>query len=123
MTLSNRDLARIFEKHSCARAGCEVDETGVMPVIVHKIEDFTVRVSPKVTSPEEARAILSERLRAAREAKGWTQSELATRAGVSNQTIVRIENGYEKWGVETALRVGSVLGVPPETLLEGITWG
>ena len=36
---------------------------------------------------------LANRVRAAREAKGWTQAELAERIGVSRKTINTIENG------------------------------
>jgi len=36
---------------------------------------------------------LANRLRAERDARGWTQAELAARVGVSRKTINTIENG------------------------------
>lgn len=36
---------------------------------------------------------VAERVREARRARGWSQSELATKAGVSRPTVARIEGG------------------------------
>ena len=48
---------------------------------------------------------LANRVRAAREAKGWTQAELAERIGVSRKTINTIENGIFIPSTVIALRL------------------
>lgn len=41
----------------------------------------------------EHMSIIAEQVRAARNAQGWTQDELAARAGLSRPSIARIERG------------------------------
>ncbi len=53
------------------------------------------------------------RIRAARQANGWTQSELAERAGVSPRTIYAVERG-RACRQATKRRILSALGVPWE---------
>lgn len=56
-------------------------------------------------------------LREARQRKGWTQVELAQRAGVTQVHISSIELGKvaaPSW--ETVSRLSKALGVKPETL-------
>lgn len=51
-------------------------------------------------------------LRALRAAKHWNQAELASRAGVSRQTISSLENGSAKARTETGRKLADALGVP-----------
>lgn len=53
------------------------------------------------------------RIRAARQAQGWTQSELAERAGVSPRTIYAVERG-RSCRQATKRRILNALGVPWE---------
>ncbi len=53
------------------------------------------------------------RIRAARQALGWTQNELARRAGVAPRTIHAVEKG-RPCRQETRRRILSALGVPWE---------
>ena len=48
--------------------------------------------------------------------KGWTQSELARRAGLSRGTLSNIINGERGVGENTLIAVAHVLGYPPETV-------
>ncbi len=50
------------------------------------------------------------RIRAARQARGWTQNELADRAGVSARTIYAVERG-RSCRQATKRRILSALGV------------
>ncbi len=61
-------------------------------------------------------AELSNTLRAAREAKGWTQAELAERLGVSRKTINTVENGVFVPSTVLALKLARELGSPVEAL-------
>jgi len=56
------------------------------------------------------------RLRAIRERKALTQDELADMAGVSRQTIVKIEGGLEP-RPPTVRKIASALGVEPSDLM------
>lgn len=53
------------------------------------------------------------KLRAARRAKNLRQEDLAEAAGVSQSTIVRLENGQNEPTFSTALRIARALGVSP----------
>lgn len=59
----------------------------------------------------------TEALRAAREAAGLTQAELARRVGVSVDTIGRAERGDRDTPATTIGRIARVLGVSLESLL------
>ncbi|MEO3860915.1 helix-turn-helix transcriptional regulator [Acrocarpospora sp. B8E8] len=75
----------------------------------------------------QARAI-GVRIRAAREARGWTQTDLADRTGYTQATISRWEGGHRDITAIDLLRVADALGVTAADLLpkahcapEGIT--
>jgi molybdate-binding protein/DNA-binding XRE family transcriptional regulator len=55
-------------------------------------------------------------IRAAREAKGWTQADLATRAQVSRQLITAVEAGRHSPNVAAALSLAEALGSSVEAL-------
>ena len=59
---------------------------------------------------------LGNRLREAREAKGWTQAELAERIGVSRKTVNTVENGVFIPSTVIALKLARALGRPVEQL-------
>jgi putative transcriptional regulator len=59
---------------------------------------------------------LSNSLRSEREARGWTQAELAARVGVSRKTINTIENGVFMPSALTALKIARALGRSVEEL-------
>lgn len=58
------------------------------------------------------------RVRELREARGWSQVELAKRAGIGRATLVAVENGSRK-GVDFATLEGlaQAFGVPPGYLI------
>ena|ERR1700722_12403590 len=57
-----------------------------------------------------------ERLRVERERLGLTQTELAQVAGVSRQLVSTTEAGHSKPGVDAAIALARVVGVPVEEL-------
>ena len=59
---------------------------------------------------------LGNRLREAREAKGWTQAELAERIGVSRKTVNTVENGVFTPSTVVALKLAGALGCAVEDL-------
>ena len=58
---------------------------------------------------ETARAIVARQVIRARKAAGWTQAELAARAGVRPTTIRRIETGKHSSGLKTMAKVDRAL--------------
>lgn len=58
----------------------------------------------------------ARRLRLRRASRGWSQRELARRAGVSVETIARAEAGRSRPRPVTAFRIASALGVPMDEL-------
>jgi putative transcriptional regulator len=59
---------------------------------------------------------LANALRATREARGWTQAELAERIGVSRKTINTVENGVFVPSTVIALKLARAFGEPVEHL-------
>lgn len=55
--------------------------------------------------------------------KGWSQRELATRAGTSQSHIARLEAGDIDLQVSTLRRLASLLGVQPAALLDAMPAG
>lgn len=60
--------------------------------------------------------IVGKNIKAAREALGWKQSELAERTGLARSTIAKIEMGGTVT-VSTLSSIAEVLGVPPYMLM------
>jgi DNA-binding Xre family transcriptional regulator len=59
------------------------------------------------------------RLKELREARGWTQLELAERAGIRQATISEMETGrVRRVGLDTLDRLARALKVQPGELLE-----
>jgi transcriptional regulator with XRE-family HTH domain len=54
---------------------------------------------------------LKDNLKTARKAKGWSQSDLAREAGVSQQLISQIENGLESAGKDMLPTIAAALGI------------
>src|SRR3954462_10160816 len=63
---------------------------------------------------------LGQRIRAARVAKGWTQTQLAG-ADISVGYVSRIESGQRRPNSRTLEDLAARLGVPTEHLLRGVT--
>jgi putative transcriptional regulator len=61
-------------------------------------------------------AELGNRLRAAREARGWTQAQLAERIGVSRKTINTVENRVFVPSTVLALKLALALEASVEAL-------
>ena len=63
---------------------------------------------------------LGKNLRAAREAKGWSQEELAYRCGLHRTYIGGIERAEYNVTILTLLRVTKALGIGPTDAIHGI---
>lgn len=61
-------------------------------------------------------AELVNRLKALRAERGWTQAELADRAGVSRKTINTVENGVFTPSTVVALRLAAAFEVSVEDI-------
>ena len=63
---------------------------------------------------------LANSLREAREARGWTQAELAARIGVSRKTVNTVENGVFVPSTVVALKLAAELDTTVEALFSVI---
>ena len=61
---------------------------------------------------------LANSLRAQRDARGWTQADLAARVGVSRKTINTIENGIFIPSTVTALKIAEAFETTVEELFK-----
>ena len=59
-------------------------------------------------------------LREARQEKGWTQEELADKAGLASVQISRVERGVREVRLTTLLRLIAALETSPDHLLDGL---
>ena len=57
------------------------------------------------------------RLRELRERQGWSQAELARRAGLHNSVVNRAERGESSLTLATLAKLARALRVPPRELL------
>jgi transcriptional regulator with XRE-family HTH domain len=64
--------------------------------------------------------IFGKRVREVREARRWTQEELADRSGLTSVQISRVERGAREIRLTTLLRLIDALDVNPDKLLRGL---
>lgn len=62
--------------------------------------------------------LVSNRIRAHREAAGFTQAELARRIGVTRQTLIAIEQGKYSPSLELAFQIARAFGVGLDDLFQ-----
>jgi putative transcriptional regulator len=60
--------------------------------------------------------VVENRVRSFREAKGWSQGELARRLGVSRQTVNAIETDKYDPSLPLALRMAKLFALPVDQL-------
>ena len=74
---------------------------------------------PVKSSLQAREPLLENRLKDMREAKGWSQGELARRLGVSRQTINAVETDKYDPSLPLALRMAKLFGVAvPELFID-----
>jgi transcriptional regulator with XRE-family HTH domain len=91
-----------------------VDQSGRRPKY-----DPTRRGSDAPTDPNEFAAAVGECIRHARQEHGWTQAELAERAGLSANYVARLERGELGPSLFVAYRLAEALETQVETLVSG----
>lgn len=60
----------------------------------------------------DATKLLGAQVRQARHDKGWSAAELATRAGVSQRTVLSVEKGEPSVSLGNAFNIAVLAGVP-----------
>ena len=65
----------------------------------------------------ETKVNIGGKVKALRKGRGWTQQELANRAGVSMQTISNVEIGRHAPDFETVGKIAGALGVSLDDLI------
>ena len=64
---------------------------------------------------------IAVKLKEARREKGWSQQELAERAGLERKTVNRIENKHYSPSIDTLVSLSNALDVSVQALLtEGV---
>jgi transcriptional regulator with XRE-family HTH domain len=66
--------------------------------------------------PKTFALVVGEALRRARQARGWTQAQLAEAAGLSTNYVARLERGELGPSFFVANRLSTTLGIDVETL-------
>lgn len=61
-------------------------------------------------------------LKRLRDARLWTQEELAKRAGLDRTEVQKIETGNRNPGVEVILKLAGALEASPDDILQGARW-
>jgi transcriptional regulator with XRE-family HTH domain len=67
---------------------------------------------------EETLANIGKNIRSLRKSKGWTQEQLAEKAGINDKEVSHIEQGRRNITIETLIKISSSLGLPPSSLLD-----
>jgi transcriptional regulator with XRE-family HTH domain len=83
--------------------------SGLKRYILRQMPKRQRQYSPTV---RQAAGLLGTEIRQARVERRWTMRELAERAGISTNTLQRIENGDPSVGLGVAFDVATLVGVP-----------
>ncbi|MEZ4472036.1 MAG: helix-turn-helix transcriptional regulator [bacterium] len=62
-------------------------------------------------------ALVCEKIRGLRQARGWTQDAAATALGLSLSGLRRLEQGRQAWSLEQLEKAAAVFGVSPASLI------
>jgi transcriptional regulator with XRE-family HTH domain len=65
------------------------------------------------------KAIFAERVKAARKARGWTQADLARRAGLGQSYVSKVEHAGAEATLDVVDALARALRVEPVVLLRG----
>ncbi len=66
--------------------------------------------------PEELQKLFGLNVRRLREGRGWTQEELAHRAGINRSYLGGVERGKRRVAMENIARIAQALEVTPAVL-------
>ncbi len=77
----------------------------------------TYRKSEFIPAKQHAALTTGEVIRMLRDLKGWTQTELAKRSGISPTNISLLENGKVEIGKKRAERIAKAFGVHPAIVM------
>jgi transcriptional regulator with XRE-family HTH domain len=66
------------------------------------------------------RVRLGRRIRRLRDARGWTQFDLAAHSGLTRPYVSRLENGRKEIGLGALEKVASAFDMKPWELLKGL---
>jgi transcriptional regulator with XRE-family HTH domain len=77
-----------------------------------------VQYTDQVNDPRRVEAALAHNLREWRTRRGWSQAELATRAGLSKGMLVQIEHSQTNPSIATLCKLANALGVAVPRLVE-----
>lgn len=80
--------------------------------------DAEFSILTHVNDPRRVEAALANNLREWRARRGWTQAELAARAGVSKGMLVQIEQSQTNPSIATLCKLANALGVALPRLVE-----
>ena len=73
---------------------------------------MTRRAIAMVGEAADAARILGVQVRVARHIRRWTAKELGEKSGVSERTVLQVENGSPNVSLGNAFNVAAVIGVP-----------
>lgn len=84
-----------------------------MPTYLQELEYWLLHCHYNVLMPSllDRRAEMGKRVNELRTAKGWSQAELAARAGITVGNVIRIEAGKYSTGIDQINRLCDALGV------------
>lgn len=69
-------------------------------------------ISAKLICVENLNVQIGLRIRAARKAKGITQSEISQKTGLDQAAVSRLENGTQEGSAAQILNIARVIGIP-----------
>ena len=75
------------------------------------------RKSEFMTAKSHAKLTTGEVIQMLRELKGWTQSELAVRSGISATNISLLENGKVEIGKRRAVQLAQAFDIHPAIIM------
>jgi ribosome-binding protein aMBF1 (putative translation factor) len=124
--MSAKDVRRLTNSRKLSTA--EAAEARRLRELVEQDKDEILAEGRRLLSEKRRRqaacqgvATLGERIRAARESRGWTQAELASRAGVAQAYLSYLEQDQREPSLSIAARLARELQIPLDELARGVT--
>ena len=126
VVLSRADWEQIV---SALENDIDEDQDDIAAVAAARVEDarFAVRLEAERGSPVETTIPIevvkgelhgAHPMRAWRDYRGWTQSDLSVKSGVARDLIAQIETRRKNGSTQSLSRLARALGVPLEVLVE-----
>lgn len=100
------------------RAAIPADLSSADPLEAISVANRLMSVSEEPKTVADYLGVLGRRVQQLRKKRGWSQQELATRAGLDRAYLSTVEKGNQNITISAAARIAAALNAPLSTLID-----